>query len=246
MRDATFHRIAFFAVAVASASLLSSCETTTGSRTASRTLPPYEAPIARSQFQTVRTTAYTHTESDHREYGARNALGGRLHAASRPVQSAAYVARALPVSDYQPASAPSRSLDSYLAPKKKKVTRWVKTKRGKKKVTVTEYVRPTIGSAACDWSRWPLGTVFRVISTGQIYKIDDYGWALSGRNTIDLYMASRQDMNTWGVRHEPIQILRWGSDAESRSILQGRQSHKHCRRMLLQLDGAHEAAAMLH
>ena len=46
---------------------------------ASRSLPRYEKPIARSQFQTVRTTAYTHSESDHRQYGQRNALGS-VHA----------------------------------------------------------------------------------------------------------------------------------------------------------------------
>lgn len=137
---------------------------------------------------------------------------------------------------------------SYLAPQKRKVTRWVKGKgkRGKRtKITVTEYVRPTIGSAAADWSRFPTGTVFRVLSTGQIYKVDDYGWALAGRNTIDLYMDSRKDMNTWGVRHEPVQILRWGDEFESRRVLAGRQSHKHVRRMLLGLQGQHEAAAAL-
>lgn len=213
-----------------------------------RQLPAYEPPIAKSDFQTVRTTAYTHSEADHLQYGRRNALGGRLYAASRPIQSAAYTPRALPATgSYEMASAPRRSIDSYLTPQKKRVTKWVRTKRGKrKKITVTEYVRPTVGSAASDWSRWPVGTVFRVLSTGQIYKVDDYGWALAGRNTIDLYMGSRRDMNTWGVRHEPVQILRWGDEFESRHVLVGRQSHKHCRRMLLSLDGQHEAAAALH
>ena len=42
------------------------------------------------------------------------------------------------------------------------------------------------GSAAADWSRWPAGTIFRVPPDRQLYKVDDYGWALSGRNTIDL------------------------------------------------------------
>ena len=203
--------------------------------------------MARSDFQNVRTTAYTHSEADHVRYGARNAVGGRLYAASRPFQSAAYTARALPVGSSGVSQAyASRSLESYLTPQKRKVTKWVKGKRGtKKKVVVTEYVRPTIGSAAADWSRWPVGTTFRLLSTGQIYKIDDYGWALAGRNTIDLYMPSRQAMNTWGVRHEPMQILRWGSEAESRAVLAGRANHKHCRRMLLSLEGQHDAAAAL-
>lgn len=202
--------------------------------------------MARSDFQNVRTTAYTHSESDHLQYGAKNAVGGRLYAASRPFQSAAYTARALPVSSGASPAYPSRSLESYLTPQKRKVTKWVKGKRGKKKkVVVTEYVRPTIGSAAADWSRWPLGTTFRLLSTGQIYKVDDYGWALAGRNTIDLYMPSRQAMNTWGVRHEPLQILRWGDPGASRQILGVRQGYKHCRRMLLALDGQHAAAAAI-
>ena len=43
----------------------------------------YEPPLAKSDFQTVRTTAYTHTESDHVEFSNHNALGGELHAAAR-------------------------------------------------------------------------------------------------------------------------------------------------------------------
>ena len=74
---------------------------------------------------------------------------------------------------------------------------------------------PQIGSAAADWSRWPAGTVFRLLSTGQIYRVEDYGWALSGRNTIDLYMASQREMNRWGAREETIEVLRWGDQKES-------------------------------
>lgn len=136
-------------------------------------------------------------------------------------------------------------MQSFLTPQKKKVTRWVKTKRGRTKVTTTVLVRPTIGSAAADWSRWPAGTTFRLLSTGQIYKVDDYGWALSGRNTIDLYMGSRADMNTWGVRDEPIQVLRWGDPQVSLQFLAGRQSYKHVQRMVLELEGRHETAAAL-
>jgi 3D (Asp-Asp-Asp) domain-containing protein len=195
-------------------------------------------------------TAYTHTESDHLEYTNHNALGGQLQAATAGVRRAALVARALPVdsdsaSDYQRASYAGPSLQSYLTPQKKTVTRWVKTKRGRKKITTTVLVRPTIGSAAADWSRWPAGTTFRLLSTGQIYKVDDYGWALSGRNTIDLYMATRGDMNTWGVRSEPIQILRWGDPEGSLQVLQGRQGYKHIRRMVLELQGQQESAAAL-
>src|SRR5438067_8393052 len=43
-----------------------------------------------------------------------------------------------------------------------------------------------IRSAASDWSRYPVGTRFQIIDTGEICEIDDYGSALVGTNTIDL------------------------------------------------------------
>ncbi len=221
-------------------------------RSSSRHLPTYEAPIAKHDFQSVRTTAYTHTESDHLEFTNHNALGGRLQAASAPIRRAEYVPRAQPVGgsastdlspEYQRGNSISSSL--YLAPRKQKVTKWVKTKHGRKKVVVTEYVRPAIGSAAADWSRWPAGTIFRIVSTGQIYKVQDYGWALAGRNTIDLYFATRRDMNDWGVRTEPIQILRWGDPQQSLQVLQNHQGYKHIQRMVLELQGQQNQAAAL-
>ena len=54
-----------FAVAGVLGSLLAGCGTP-------HPLPPYERPLARTEFQTVRTTAYTHTESDHLAYGNHN------------------------------------------------------------------------------------------------------------------------------------------------------------------------------
>ena len=119
----------------------------------------------------------------------------------------------------------------------------MKTKHGKKRVVVV--TKPQIGSAAADWSRWPAGTVFRLLSTGQVYKIDDYGWALAGRNTIDLYMPTRSAMNSWGAREERIQILRWGDPNESLRLLQAHQGYRHIRRMVLELQGQDAAAASL-
>ena len=68
--------------------LLSGCGTT------QHALPPYEPPLAKTGFQHVRTTAYTHTEADHREYSNHNALGGELHAAGPPIRRAEVVTRA--------------------------------------------------------------------------------------------------------------------------------------------------------
>jgi 3D (Asp-Asp-Asp) domain-containing protein len=209
-------------------------------------LPKYEPPIAKRDFQNVRTTAYTHTESDHLPYGNKNALGGRLHAATGAVRRAEYTPRAVPanedVADYRRASYSGPALEKFSL-KETKTTKMVKTKKGYKKVVVTS--KPQIGSAAADWSRWPVGTVFRLISTGQVYRVDDYGWALAGRNTIDLYMSSRHEMNSWGAREENIQILQWGSTSESLKLLQGHQGYRHIRRMVLELQGQDSAAAAL-
>lgn len=93
-----------------------------------------------------------------------------------------------------------------------------------------------LNSAAADWSRWPAGTVFRMVETGDLFQVDDYGWALSGTNTIDLYMPDRRRMNQWGVRHVTIEILHWGNINHSHAILHPRRQHKHVARMLKQID----------
>ena len=224
---------------------LSACETTTTRHTTA--LPKYEPPLAKRDFQNVRTTAYTHTEADHLPYGNHNALGGKLHAATGAIRRAEYTPRAIPVngddvSDYRRASYSGPALEKFSL-KETKTTKLVKTKHGTKKVVVTR--KPQIGSAAADWSRWPAGTVFRLISTGQVYRVDDYGWALAGRNTIDLYMPSRREMNSWGAREENIQILQWGDPDGSLRLLQAHQGYRHIRRMVLELQGQDAAAASL-
>ena len=242
------NRALFLAVgAVFCALFLSACETTsTRSRTTSA-LPKYEPPLVKRDFQNVRTTAYTHTESDHLQYSNHNALGGKLRAATGAIRRAEYTPRAVPVNgddvaDYRRASYSGPALEKFSL-KETKTTKLVKTKRGVKKVVVTS--KPQIGSAAADWSRWPVGTVFRLISTGQVYRVDDYGWALAGRNTIDLYMPTRRAMNSWGAREENIQILQWGSTGESLRLLQAHQGYRHIRRMVLELQGQDAAAAAL-
>jgi 3D (Asp-Asp-Asp) domain-containing protein len=140
-----------------------------------RPLPKFERPIARTQIQHVRTTAYTDSESDHIQYSNHNALGGTLQ--------------------YGP-----------------------------------------IHSAAADWSRWPAGTVFRIRETGELYRVDDYGWALSGTNTIDLYKPSRSAMNAWGVRRVTIENLQWGDPKASLSVLRQRSHYRHVQRMIAELN----------
>lgn len=233
--------------------LLSGCETAT------HALPQYEPPLAKTGFQNVHTTAYTHTEADHIQYGARNALGGELHAAGPAVHRAENGQRALAISDsddvdIQLVSNSGSQLQPFSMdePRTTKpvttvttTTRVMKTTTRGAKRAVAVAKPPKIGSAAADWSRWPMGTTFRLLSTGQIYRVEDYGWALSGRNTIDLYMANQRDMNSWGARQEPIQILRWGDPQQSLQFLQPHQDYKHIKRMVLELQGRDQEAAAL-
>jgi 3D (Asp-Asp-Asp) domain-containing protein len=92
-----------------------------------------------------------------------------------------------------------------------------------------------VQSAAADWSHFPLGTKFRIIDTNEIFQIDDYGTALVGTNTIDLYKPTRLAMRQWGVRHVDIDILEWGSDQASLQVLSSRARHRTCRRMIVAL-----------
>ncbi len=141
---------------------------------AGRRLPAFEPPLPRAEMQKVRTTAYTHSEKDHKKYGRKNAMGTEL--------------RTVPVN-----------------------------------------------SAAADWSRWPAGTRFRILATGEEFEVDDYGWALAGTNTIDLYKPDLASMRNWGVRQVTIEILEWGDVRQSLAILKPRSKHPHVRRMVRQI-----------
>lgn len=125
----------------------------------------------------VKTTAYTHNESDHIEYGARTAVGTPL-------------------------------------------------KHGQ------------IRSAAADWSIYPVGTVFQIQGDPSLYIVDDYGSALVGTKTIDLYKPSFNSMNLWGTRRVTIKVLRWGSFEKSLAILKPRAyKASHIRQMVASIQG---------
>jgi 3D (Asp-Asp-Asp) domain-containing protein len=147
-----------------------------------RKLPKYEKPIARTRFQNVRTTAYTHSESDHLVYGRKSAMGNTLRTGA-------------------------------------------------------------VNSAAADWARWPAGTVFRICSTGEIYQVDDYGWALTGRNTIDLYKPSRSSMNAWGLRYERIEVLRWGDAWASYKRMKPAAKYAHIAQMMRDIKRFHSGGS---
>ena len=160
-------RLVLRAVLVSAAFMIVGCS--------SRPLPKYEKSIARTHFQQVRTTAYTHTEADHLEHGRSTALGGTLQSAN-------------------------------------------------------------VRSAAADWSRWPAGTMFRIVETGEVYRVDDYGWALAGTNTIDLYKPTRGSMNAWGVRRVTIENIEWGDVDRSLAVLRPRGKYRHVRRMIDEIE----------
>ena len=91
-------------------------------------------------------------------------------------------------------------------------------------------------SAASDWSHFPLGTRFRIAETSEEYVIDDYGNALIGTDTIDLYKSSRGEVRLWGVRYVDIDILQWGSEEQSLKVLAPRSKHHSVRRMVAALE----------
>jgi 3D (Asp-Asp-Asp) domain-containing protein len=119
----------------------------------------------------VKTTAYTDSESGHRAYGIKNAIGSCLQSGS-------------------------------------------------------------LNSAAADWSRFPIGTKFRIVENNQTYVIDDYGPALVGTDTIDLYVPSIRLMNQWGAKHVTIEVLQKGSYEKSLEVLEPRQGNRCVRQMV--------------
>lgn len=89
-----------------------------------------------------------------------------------------------------------------------------------------------VRSTAADWSFYPVGTVFRIKGMRQLFVVDDYGSALTGTGTIDIYKPSRSMMNKWGRRNVEITVVRWGSFERSAEILSHRTKHPHCLQML--------------
>lgn len=128
--------------------------------------------LHRDSLLRVRTTAYTHSESDHIVYGVKNAIG-------------------------------------------------------------TDLKFGHVRSAAADWSRFPVGTKFRIKNQPDvIYEVDDYGSALVGTGTIDLYKPSRSQMDAWGVRHVDIEVIQWGSFERSMRLMRDRTKWRHVRAMM--------------
>jgi 3D (Asp-Asp-Asp) domain-containing protein len=112
-----------------------------------------------------------------------------------------------------------------------RTTAYHHTEPGGRRTAVGGYLRP-VHSAAADWSWLPAGTKFRILETGEDYVVEDYGSALVGRYTIDLYKKSRSEMNRWGVRYVTIEVLQLGSYPVSLVVLEPRQRYWHVRQMV--------------
>lgn len=142
--------------------------------------------LYRNSQMRVRTTAYTHDESDHIIYGVKNAIGTNLRFGN-------------------------------------------------------------VRSAAADWSRFPVGTLFRIAGQpGVTYVVDDYGSALVGTGTIDLYKPNRSMMDNWGVRHVDIEVIQWGSYEKSMDLMRDRTKWRHVRAMMEGIEARLRTAALPH
>lgn len=89
----------------------------------------------------------------------------------------------------------------------------------------------SVRSAAADWSVLPVGTKFKIKGLPHTYMVDDYGSALAGTNTVDIYHPSLSLMRKWGTRHAEITVIQWGSWERTLAILKGRVHYPHTRRM---------------
>jgi len=88
-----------------------------------------------------------------------------------------------------------------------------------------------VRSAAADWSLYPVGTKFKIKGLPHTYMVDDYGSALAGTNTIDIYHPNLSLMHTWGTRQAEITVIQWGSWERTLAILKGRKAYPHTRKM---------------
>src|SRR5437868_11688889 len=117
-----------------------------------------------------------------------------------------------------------------------RTTAYTRVEKGGRRNALGKYLSGKhVMSAASDWSRFPLGTRFRIVTTREEFIIDDYGTALVGTNTIDLYKPSRLEMKRWGARNVDIDILQWGSEEKSLQVLGPRMKHAQVQKMVTAL-----------
>ena len=86
-------------------------------------------------------------------------------------------------------------------------------------------------SAAADWSKYPVGTKFKIKGMPYTYVVDDYGSALANTNTIDIFHPTLGGIKEWGCRTIEIDVIKWGSWDRTMALLKGRQGYWHCKDM---------------
>jgi len=102
---------------------------------------------------------------------------------------------------------------------------------GKKNALGTNLKYGNVRSAAADWSKYPVGTKFKIKGLPHTYMVDDYGSALVGTNTIDIYHPTLRSMNKWGTRKAEITVIQWGDWERTLNVLKGRKGYRHTRKM---------------
>ncbi|MDB6139829.1 MAG: hypothetical protein JWO94_2901 [Verrucomicrobiaceae bacterium] len=100
-----------------------------------------------------------------------------------------------------------------------------------------------VRSAAADWSVYPVGTRFQIDGEPYTYEVDDYGSALVGTNTIDLYKPDKREMANWGARKVNIKVTHWGSFRRSLAIMKPRANNGYIQRMVERIQRSWKAAA---
>lgn len=112
---------------------------------------------------------------------------------------------------------------------------------GAKSAVGTTLKYGAVRSAAADWSVYPVGTEFKIEGEPYVYQVDDYGSALVGTKTIDLYRPSKESMNNWGARNVNIQVTKWGSYDQSLAIMKPRLGKKpHIQEMVTAIEKRHD------
>lgn len=112
---------------------------------------------------------------------------------------------------------------------------------GAKSAVGTTLKYGAVRSAAADWSVYPVGTEFKIEGEPYVYQVDDYGSALVGTKTIDLYRPSKASMNNWGARNVNIQVTKWGSYDQSLAIMKPRLGKKpHIQEMVTAIEKRHD------
>src|SRR5438552_3060227 len=117
-----------------------------------------------------------------------------------------------------------------------RTTAYTRVEKGGRRNALGAYLSGRhVMSAASDWSRFPLGTRFKIVSTREEFIIDDYGTALVGTSTIDLYKPTKLEMKRWGARNVDIDVLQWGSEEKSLQVLGPRMKHAQVQKMVASL-----------